>query len=327
MPEQERSDNTYRETEVYYRTVVANAGSRYSPAQIKDGGVIGGEMLVELGESDISQRLKGDRYDDLVEYLTEYEGVSMAANEIMDWINSLVNMALVEYNEIKRFEALEDAEVTIEINGTQEKIQYPDPSGHRVAASLDWTSDANDPMKDILGMQAQLRDKGYVLENIITSHEVMTTLRQNEHIARRAGAVVGQLDDRVQIQNISNEDVLTVFGQNNLPEPTSYNLNYYDESGTANRFMSKDVMIFTCRTGNETEVRLSAQPETRRLLRDTVGYVGIGTPAGQAGPGRAIDLQHKTNKPSRIEADGWQTSLPVLTNPEAVGVINNITLA
>jgi len=325
LPEEMKESNTYRETEVYYRTVVANAGSRYSPAQIKDGGVIGGEMLVELGNSDISTRLRGDRYDDLVEYLNE--DADMAADEIMSWVNQLVNMALVEFNEIKRWEALESAQVTIEINGVQQTVQYPDPTGHRVAAGLDWTVDGNDPMEDILAMQSTLRDKGYVLENIITSHDVMSTLRQNEQIARRAGAVVGQADNVVQVQNIDNSDVQGVFDQNNLPTPQTYDLNYYTEQGNAQRFMSDDVMVFTCRTGNETEVRLSSDPTTRRILRETLGYTGVGKPAGQPEPGRTIDLQHKTNKPPRIEADGWQTSLPVLTNPEAVGVINSITLA
>lgn len=325
LPEEMRDENTYRETEVTYRTVIANAGSRYSPAQIKDGGVIGGEMLVELGNSDISTRLRGDRYDDLVEYLNEDS--DMASEEIMDWINSLVNMALVEFNETKRWEALEDAQVTIEIGGVQETVQYPDPTGNRVAASLDWSVDSNDPMTDILSMESHLRAKGYILENIITSHKVMNTLRQNEQIARRAGAVVGQMDNSAQIQNIDNGDVQSVFTQNNLPVPTTYDLNYYDESGVAHRFMSDDVMVFTCRTGNETEVRLSSDPTTRRILRETLGYTGIGVPAGQPEPGRTVNLEHKTDKPPRIEADGWQTSLPVLTNPEAVGVINSITLA
>jgi len=325
LPEELQEENTYRETEVSYRTVIANAGSRYSPAQIKDGGVIGGEMLVELGNSDISTQLRGDRYDDLVRYLNE--DADMGSQEIMDWVNSLVNMALVEFNEKKRWEALEDASVEIEINGVTQTVTYPDPSGHRVAASLDWTNDANDPMVDILSMQAQLRDKGYILENIITSNSVMNTLRQNEQVARRAGAVVGQADNAVQIQNIDNEDVQDVFDANNLPTPQTYDLNYYDEAGNANRFMSEDVMVFTCRTGRETEVRLSSDPTTRRILRETLGYTGIGIPAGQSEPGRTINMEHKTDKPPRIEADGWQTSLPVLTNPEAVGVINSITLA
>ena len=325
LPEDTVQQNTFRETEVMYRTVVANAGTRYSPAQIKEGGVIGGEMLVELGNSDISTRLRGDRYDDLVRYLQE--DASMATQEIMDWVNSLVNMALVEYNEIKRWEALENAQVTTEINGIEETVSYPDPTGNRVAASLDWTTDSNDPFEDILAMQSHLRDKGYTVENIITSHQVMSTLRRNEQVARRAGAVVGQADNTIQVQNLDNEDVTGVFQQNSLPTPTVYDLNYFDEQGNSNRFMSDDVMVFTCRTDNEMEVRRSPDPTQRRILRNTLGYTAIGKAAGQPEPGRAIDLAHKTNKPPRIEADGWQTSLPVLQNPEAVGVINSITTA
>ena len=251
----------------------------------------------------------------------------MASDEIMSWVNNIVNMALVEYNEIKRWEAIESAQVTTEINGVTETVSYPDPTGNRVAASTDWSQNANDPFADILDMQSHLKSKGYRVENIITSHKVMNTLRQNEQVARRAGAVVGQADNTIQIQNLDNQDVQGVFAQNNLPTPTVYDLNYWDEAGNAHRFMSDDVMIFTCETGNEMEVRRSPDPTTRRILRNTLGYTAIGKAAGQPTPGRTIDMAHHTNKPPRIEADGWQTSLPVLTNPEAVGVIDSITLA
>ncbi len=327
MPEQTREQNEYRETEVYYRTVVASSSTRYSPAQVREGGVIGGEMLVELGESDISRTLKGNRYDDMVEYLNQDS--DLASQEMLDWINSMLNMALVEFNEIQRFECLVDAEVEILVNGTTKTITYPDPPGHRVAAAGDWTADSYDPFDDIFAMQQHLRAKGYVIESILTSHEVMTTLRQNPNVAKRSGNVMSlnTTDSEIYVQTIENSDVQAVFDQNNLPTPQEYNLNYYTEDGTPKRFLPNDVMLFTCRTGEETEVRLSADPEQRRMLRDTVGYTGVGTPAGQRTPGRAIDLQPKSDKPPRIEGDAWQTSLPVLTNPEAVGVIKNINLA
>jgi hypothetical protein len=327
MPEETRESNEYRETEVYYRTVIAEGSSRYSPAQVRDGGVIGGEMLVELGESDISKILRGDRYDDMVEYLNQ--DAELASRELLDWVNSMLNMALVEYNELQRWNCLVNAQVDIEINGTTQTVQYPDPTGHRVSAAGDWSTDTYDPFDDIFAMQNQLRKKGYVIENIITSHEVMTTMRQNPKVAKRSGNVLSlnTTDSEIYVQSIEDSDVRSVFDQNNLPAPQEYNLNYYAEDGTPNRFLPKDAMVFTCRTGTETEVRLSADPEQRRMLRDTVGYTGIGTPAGQRAPGRAFDLQPKSDKPPRIEGDAWQTSLPVLTNPEAVGVIDDITLA
>jgi len=327
MPEQLQEDNEYRETEVYYRTVIASSSSRYSPAQVREGGVIGGEMLVELGESDISKTLTGKRYDDMVEYLNQ--SADLASEEMLNWVNSMLNMALVEFNEKQRWECLINAAVDIVINGSERTVSYPDPAGHRVAAAGDWTSDTYDPMDDVFSMQQFLRAKGYVIEGIYTSHEVMTTLRQNPNVAKRSGNVMSlnTTDSEIYVQNIQNSDVQNVFDQNNLPTPQEYNLNYYTEDGTPKRFLPKDAMVFVCRTGNETEVRLSADPDQRRMLRDTVGYTGIGTPAGQPTPGRAFDLQAQSDKPPRIEGDAWQTSLPVLTNPEAIGVINDITLA
>jgi len=61
------------------------------------------------------------------------------------------------------------------------------------------------------------------------------------------------------------------------------------------------------------------------ILPDTLGYFAIGRPAGQNTPGRVTHLASFTNKPPRIEAEGWQTSLPVIVEPESIGVIHSIT--
>ena len=45
----------------------------------------------------------------------------------------------------------------------------------------------------------------------------------------------------------------------------------------------------------------------------------------QAAPGRVIRSEAFESKPPRIEAEGWQTSLPVVTDPEAVAVIESIS--
>jgi hypothetical protein len=37
-----------------------------------------------------------------------------------------------------------------------------------------------------------------------------------------------------------------------------------------------------------------------------------------------VRAEHKEDKPPRIEAQGWQTSLPVITEPEAIGVLTGI---
>src|SRR4051794_1173403 len=62
LPEKQVAKNIFRETGVRYRTIIANDGTRYSPAQKKSGELIG-SMLVELGHSDIAREITAEDYD------------------------------------------------------------------------------------------------------------------------------------------------------------------------------------------------------------------------------------------------------------------------
>jgi hypothetical protein len=49
LPERNVDENAYRDYSIKYRTVIANDGARYSPVQLKGGG-LAGSMLVVLTE-------------------------------------------------------------------------------------------------------------------------------------------------------------------------------------------------------------------------------------------------------------------------------------
>jgi hypothetical protein len=61
------------------------------------------------------------------------------------------------------------------------------------------------------------------------------------------------------------------------------------------------------------------------VLTNTLGYTGIGRPAGQSGPGRRVVVNAYETKPPRIEAEAWQTSFPVIQDPEGLYVMTSIT--
>ena len=61
-----------------------------------------------------------------------------------------------------------------------------------------------------------------------------------------------------------------------------------------------------------------------RLVENTIGYVGVGRAVGQRAPGRVVRVEAFNNKPPRIEAEGWQTTLPVIADPESIAVIKGI---
>ena len=60
------------------------------------------------------------------------------------------------------------------------------------------------------------------------------------------------------------------------------------------------------------------------LITDTLGYTAIGKPAGYSEPGRVSYTEFKGDKPPRIEGQAWQSSFPILAEPEAVAVLKNI---
>ena len=82
-------------------------------------------------------------------------------------------------------------------------------------------------------------------------------------------------------------------------------------------------MVFVCTTGRNEELSGPlSDSQSPLIVPDTLGYMAIGTAAGQDSPGRVLELEAITNKkPPRIEMEGWQTSAPVITEPEAIGVI------
>lgn len=328
LPEDPVTENSYRETQISYRTVVANAGGRYSPAQIKRGGVIGGEMTVVLGDSDIAREFTGREYEAWRRYLDT--DLNRAIQEFVGWVNSQVNMGLVEYNEIQRWQALVNGLVIRKgQNGLREEVEYPDPNGHRVSAAGDWTDPNVNPWDEISAQKQLLEDKGYTIRRVVTTSRVMTTLKRNPYTARLAGRTVefptgNGTDTQEIVQPVTNAQLAEVFDDEDLPAPTAYDRNYREEDGTAHRFLPQGTFCMFGNTGDEMEIYRDPDPETRRILTDTLGYTAVGLPAGRPRSGRTVNLDPQTNKPPRIEAEAWQTSLPVITNPEALGVIKDI---
>jgi hypothetical protein len=81
-------------------------------------------------------------------------------------------------------------------------------------------------------------------------------------------------------------------------------------------------MVMIATTGRDESLDLG---DTQQLLTDTLGYTAVGRATGQGSPGRVVRMEAFENKPPRIEGEAWQTSLPVVTEPEAIVVIGSIS--
>lgn len=328
LPEVVVEENMYKEQAIRYRTVIANDGSRYSPVQLKDSGELIGEFSVELGHQDIGRELTGRDYDALVQFLRRAGDAATnppmdAVAQMINWVDHTILRALIELNEKQRWDAIVNASVVrLGDNGYRETIAYPNPAGHRAAAAGVWSNDAYDPFNDISGMIDMLSDKGYYVNRLISSRRVTRILARNTNIAGRAGRTIvlgGGATTYVGRANAG--DINDMFIAEGIPAIEEYDLRYNTTTGSA-RFIPDTCMIFLCTTGRDMTIDWGEQT---MFLADTFGYHAIGRAVGQSDSGRVIKMWAHDDKPPRIRAEGWQASLPVLTEPEAIAVITGIS--
>lgn len=322
LPEMPVEANAYREDQIRYRTVVANAGTRYSPAQKKGGDLIG-DMLVELSHSDIARELDGRQYDALVKLLGGSSDMEAVVN-LTNWLDTVINLALVEHNEAMRWQAMVNASVVrTGDNGFSETITYSNPTNHRVTPGAAWSTDSTDIFDDIHTQVQVLKDKGYDASRIITSSAVVAIMAGNNTIKTRTGVAVvntsGQITSAAGRASLAN--INGALAADGLPPIETYDLRYRTESGTA-PFLPAGSMLFAATTGQD---QMFDAGDSEILLGDMLGYTAIGRAVGQAQPGRVVRAEAKMNKPPRVEAEGWQTSLPVITEPEALAAITGIS--
>lgn len=319
LPERQVETNDYRETDIKYRTVIANDGTRYSPPQKKQSGILTGDFLVSLGHQDVAAEMNARDYEALLRMLGNRASMEAEA-QIINWVDAVVVRALVELMEKQRWDAIINAQVVrLGDNAYREVVNYSNPSGHRVAAGGVWSNDAYDPYADIMAMVDMLAGKGYAVTRIVTSRKVVSILARNDKIAGRAGTVrvVGTAN---YVGRVSQDQINAALAADGIPPIELYDLRYNTQTGNA-RFMPDTVMTFFCTTGRDLRYDLG---DSIQFVPDTLGYLAVGVGVGQLTPGRVTRLKAFDDKPPRLEASGWQASLPVITEPEAMGVITGI---
>lgn len=329
LPNRTVEANNYIEEFIRYRSVIANAGTRYSPTQ-KKGGALTGSMKVNLAESDRASELTGRDYDALLRILLRNDTLPGIA-QITNFVDLTINIPLEEWLERARWQAIVSASVQLRgDNGYTEDVAYSNPSGQRAAASAAWSTNTTDPYTDIFAMVTLAASLGYTIGRIITSRNVAAIMGNNAKVQSRTGRAVlniGGSNVAVATGRASIAEINGSLAADGLPAIELYDLQYRTETGTA-RFMPNNVMVLVAETGRDPGLDLGdtavLAPELLDRLGNTVGYTAIGRAAGQSEPGRFIRSEFFDDKPPRIFAEGWQTALPVITDPNAIFVITGI---
>jgi hypothetical protein len=323
LPEVTVPANAFTETEIRYRTFVANDGTRYSPVQKRPSGLLTGEFTVVLGNSDVGADFTAKDYEGLLRYLQSNQDMTATA-AVINWVLRSINLPLVVKNEVQRWQAIVGASVVrAGDNGYSETVTYSNPAGHRVSAGGTWSNNTYDPYDDIQAGANKLYDKGFLVGRIITTRKVLTIMARNAKIASRAGQV-RVLSNTDIIGRATIADINQMMQADGLPAFETYDNTYEDLSGIK-RYLAEGTMIFIATTGRDIATQAAGTFPLPAFQRGTeLGYTAIGTATGQLNPGRVVRVEAYENKPPRLEGEGWQTSLPVLTEPEAVFVITGI---
>lgn len=330
LPEKNVLQNIFKEEFIEFRSNIANAGTRYSPPQLK-GNTLIGSMIVELAESDIAAEFTSQDYDALVRILERLGAVNdlsqvpmEAMTTMINWFNQMVLRPLLEFNEKMRWDAIVSSQIAMTgDNGFSETLSYYNPSGHRVAAGGTWSNNNYDPYLDIIAGYRQLQKKGYMVSRMVTSLDVVLLLLSNTKIQQRLGFTSIASGNVVGLPGMASLDTLNQrLAKDGLPPIETYDLQYRTQTSTA-YFLSRSVFVMCATTGRDmTYDRGDNAPFT---LPNTLGYTAIGRPANRNSQGRATVVEYNDKKGSPIKAQGWQTSLPVIMNPEAIYVINTIS--
>lgn len=323
LPERTVRLNAFREGSIKWRPILAGASTRFSPPTLK-GGAISETMLIELAEADIEREMTGEDYDALLAYLGSSSTMQAMAS-ITNFVDTTINLAMAELNELWRWQAIVDAEVDLRgVNGYREAVPYPDPAGHRFAATVQWSDDANDPMEDIHAAAELLTDKGLQPARIIASRDVVSILTKNAKVKARAGVAVISSTGQIQgaIGRATLDTLNAIMAQDSLPNIETYDLQWRTQDGSG-YFLPRGTFVMIASSGRDETLDLAdAEPI---VLRDTLGYTAIGRAAGQSAPGKVIHVEQYNDKPPRIKAQGWETVLPVILEPDAIAVVHTIS--
>lgn len=327
MPERNVPENQYREEGIEFRSAIANAGTRYSPVQLKGGARVASFDVV-LGNSDIGSQFDGRAYDSLMKMIRDFNpsqaDVPLAVlGTLFDWMDKTLVRPLIDHNEKNIWDAIVDASVVLTgDNGYTETVTYSDPSGHRFSAADSWSDDTYDPMEDISAAVNLLSSKGYTVSRIVAGRPVIALLQQNAIMRQRAGVISimsGSVTGRPSTLDLTSLN--TILARENLPAIEEYNLQYQTQA-SSDYFLKRDVMVFASTTGKDEIIDLG--DDEPLVVENTLGYTAIGVPTGGTSSGRLSHLESFTNKPPRVVGEAWQTSLPVITEPEALVVIKDI---
>lgn len=321
LPERRVESNQFTEEDVSYRTIVANDGSRYGPSQLKRGEIVG-EVDVKLAEQDLAREFTGREYD---AWRRIIKNRSMdAIVQLTNWVDKTLVRGMLDKMEVQRWQAIVGGSVPLRgDNGYRDSMTYSNPAGHRITAASTFANVAVDPFDLFAERVAFLKAKGYTIRRIIMSTQKFTDIMNNPKVRARAGGAVLSTSGTIigVTANITPAVLNSLFASMNLPTPELYDAMYRTSTATS-RFLQVDAVVLVAGTERDESIDTG---DVLEVISGTIGYHAIGTAVGQDSPGRVLSVMARLEKkPPRIEGEIYQTSAPVILEPEAFSVVTGV---
>jgi len=345
MPERLKANNSYDDHSIEYFSLIGNSGSDYSPSQLNPGGQLVGSFSVRLGRNDQADTLSAQAYDTIREILElssdSTNNRDMAAmTELLMWFDRAIAQPLMRLGELHRANAVIDAEVLrTGSNGYSELVRYPNPPGQRinvpsgtVASPTGWFGvDPNyNPLEDLLAVKRAMKAKGRDCSMIISSYEAFSQFMQHPGVRSLFNGVqltpgTNQFSPTIgAVSQTAINGLLTTF---ELPQWTIYDrtYNYRDVNGSiqSTKYVSRPTylpIIMLAKTALDQRIDLGL--EKPLILKDTIGYYGLGRLGGQATPGRVSNnLMTQDQYPEILRSEMLEIALPIISIPEAIYVL------
>lgn len=331
LPERLVDRNEYTEAKIVYKTFPALDGTRYSEPKMT-GQQLVGSFSVKLGEVDTANQLTGNDLDDLIRVAERNSG--QAKSRLQSWILNMFPVALAEKAEIQRWQAFIDAAVPIlGMDGKAETVSLPNPAGHRrtipggtQAAPAGWYGPTYDPIDDFSSVKQLAASKGYKISRCVGDTVITSALAKNAVMRNRVSGVL-RIDNATLVAlgggTLSKASINAYLqGEFSLPPIEEYDGTYNVETGSGQAFFKKQgALVFFCTTGRDEQFVTGQDSDEVKIIPDVLGYYAIGTAVGQTAPGKIFKSTTKEMKPVGIYGQGFQTSFPVLTEPEAIIVL------